>query len=276
MTFDLYHIGDRIRLPHARQARALARLRAAIDTEKVGKERASTIAVYLNEHGKTLTDLTFDELIMLWGWNTVFEEKTEDLVSLYPEEESSSDEDLLFECLAPDMEDHSYVELENGKSRYRKYFFQGKVIEQDGAYTYPQIENFPQANQTAEKEWRSASEWIAATIFDHPSVEGLNEFDAEDLGQRILEEILNRFLPSSARKEHTPITDFLFSRRVNIKEYYRIPAKNVAEGRQKVEEGLNTLCDGLSMFQDETFPPERVVGLDGNEQVELVETLPPE
>ena len=215
MTYDLYHIDDCVRLPHAKQFAVLTRLRASIEKRNVGEERLSKFATYLKAHGKTLATLTFEEMIMLWGWATAFEEATEDLVSLYPEEEYASDEDQLFECMAPDMEDHSFIELENGKSRYRKYFLRGRVIDQDGVYTYPPVEGSDTSTlvlQISDEEWRRASQWIAATIFDLPGIEGLNEFDAEELGQRILREILRRFpqvaTPVRCTNAVTPDTPF--------------------------------------------------------------------
>jgi hypothetical protein len=70
--------------------------------------------------------------------------------------------------------------------------------------------------------------------------------------------------------------EFLFKRIVHVEEYYRIMAEDEAEGYRKIDQMLNLLAERLTVFQDESFPTERVVALEENDHVELVESLSPD
>ena len=64
--------------------------------------------------------------------------------------------------------------------------------------------------------------------------------------------------------------NFLYKRIVHRAEYYCVKASNSTEGYKKLESKLDTLADGLMMYQDETFPTEKEEPFEDNEQVELV------
>ncbi|MBA2681096.1 MAG: hypothetical protein H0U76_22200 [Ktedonobacteraceae bacterium] len=68
--------------------------------------------------------------------------------------------------------------------------------------------------------------------------------------------------------------DFFFKRIVHIAQYYRISAENEERAHLQINERLDHLADGLTMFQDESFPTEREVSLPGNEHIELLDALP--
>jgi hypothetical protein len=133
----LYYIASSLRLPRSKQAHALNRIREAVEGGLVERHRLQVIKQYVKERHKTLVDLDLEEMLVLWEWDPAFEQGTGDLVKIHPLKDYSSDENQLFELLAPDIDDHGFVELENAENRYRVYFFRCMMHEQVAEYTYP-------------------------------------------------------------------------------------------------------------------------------------------
>jgi hypothetical protein len=70
-------------------------------------ERAGKIQEKVKETGRTVGQLTIDELIECWGWHLIrdISNQTDEIIDIDLMEDFSSDEETLFETLAPLLRD---------------------------------------------------------------------------------------------------------------------------------------------------------------------------
>lgn len=68
--------------------------------------------------------------------------------------------------------------------------------------------------------------------------------------------------------------EFIYKRSIHKEEYYRITAETEEEAYKAIEINLDSLEDGLTMYQDEYYPADLTVALENHENVEEVDEIP--
>lgn len=68
--------------------------------------------------------------------------------------------------------------------------------------------------------------------------------------------------------------EFIYKRTVHKIEYYRIEAETVEEAYKAIEINLDSLEDGLTMYQEEYYPADLTIALEHHENVEEVDAIP--
>ena len=105
----------------------------AIDEVEHDGERAGDIREKVQETGRTVGQLTLDELVGCWGWNLIRDiaNESDEIIDIDLAEEYSSDEEHLFDILAPFVTAGSFITLSGkqyGNPWEMRYGFTGRRV----------------------------------------------------------------------------------------------------------------------------------------------------
>ena len=120
---------------------------AEVAEKRVGTEdwHAGDIQEMADGRECEVTELTLDDLVQCWGWSLIrADNQTQEIIGIDLLEDFSSDEETLFETLAPFVAAGNFIDLE-GRSIdgywQKRYGFTGKrVVELEKAYSAVPIE----------------------------------------------------------------------------------------------------------------------------------------
>jgi len=138
-------LGDtafRISLAKEEAARAALAQEAKRVVEADGR-RAADIRWKVEETGRPIEQLTFDELVNCWGWSLMRDSagQTGEIIGIDLLEDSSGDEETLFRVLGPYVTAGSYITLDgNGTGGHwdTRYGFTGKCMVELG-WSFPPV-----------------------------------------------------------------------------------------------------------------------------------------